>query len=136
MTSFHQPSRRVVRRAVRTACSAVATTDFRFLGERVLDLSPYGMMLAADDGAELGAPVIVSFQAPGSDRWFDAAASVARVVEGFRPWDPGYCLGLRFTRIPLESRITIGEHLRGLPPPVPARPLRPSYAAWVERAAA
>jgi len=117
-------TRRILRRAVRTSCQAVQADQFRLLGERVLDLSPYGMMIAADDGAEIGDEVLVSFQAPGGDAWFDAEAKVARVIEGWRPGDPGYCLGLRFTNIALETRMALKEKLRGWPPPVPARALR------------
>ncbi|NOY92738.1 MAG: PilZ domain-containing protein [Deltaproteobacteria bacterium] len=119
-----QSTRRILRRAVRTSCQAVETDEFRLLGERVLDLSPHGMMIAADDGAKVGDEVIVSFQAPGSDAWFDAEAEVARVIEGWRPGDPGYCLGLRFTKIALEARLALTDKLRGWPPPVPSRALR------------
>jgi len=119
-----QSTRRILRRAVRTSCHAVQSDEFRLLGERVLDLSPFGMMIAADDGATVGDEVLVSFQAPGGDDWFDAEATVARVIEGWRPGDPGYCLGLRFTKIDLETRLSLGQKLEGWPPPVPLRALR------------
>jgi len=119
-----QSSRRILRRAVHTSCQAVQADEFRLLGNKVLDLSPFGMMVAADDGAKVGDEVFVSFQAPGSGDWFDAEAKVARVIEGWRPGDPGYCLGLRFTKIDLETRLSLGEQLVGWPPPVPTRALR------------
>jgi len=116
--------RRIVRRAVRARCQAVRLDDFRLVGERVLDVSPLGMLLAADREMQIGDDVVVSFQLPDGDEWFDAEARVARVIEGWRPWDPGYCVGLRFTSIDLDARMSLREKLRGLPPPVPARPLR------------
>ena len=116
--------RRILRRAVRSECHAVATEGFRLLGQRVLDISPYGLLLAADDGAEPGDEVIVSFQIPGCARVFDAEAEVARVIEGWRPYDPGYALGLRFTRFPLEDRLFLKQRLRGTPPPIPQRAIR------------
>ena len=116
--------RRILRRAVRSECHAVAAEGFRLLGQRVLDVSAYGMLLAADRGAEPGEEVLVSFQIPGSPRVFDVEAKVARVIEGWRPRDPGYALGLQFTQIPLEDRLFIRDHLRGTPPPVPQRALR------------
>lgn len=123
MPSSSAPSRRILRRAIRTRCQAVEADEFRLLGQRVLDLSPFGMMVAADDGASVGDDVLVSFEAP-SGEWFDAEAKVARVVEGWRPGDPGYCLGLRFTKIDLATRMSLGEELVGWPPPVPTRALR------------
>jgi hypothetical protein len=118
------PERRICRRAVRTVCHAVALDDFRLLGERVLDMSPFGLLIACDDGVNVGEGVIVTFRVPGCLHWFDAEGKVARVVEGYREGDPGYCAGIRFTRIDLESRFLLRYYLRGLPPPVPARPLR------------
>ncbi|HJK90926.1 MAG TPA: PilZ domain-containing protein [Polyangiaceae bacterium LLY-WYZ-15_(1-7)] len=116
--------RKIVRRALRTPCQAALLDGFELLGERVLDVSPHGMLLAADAEARVGQDVVVSFQIPGSDTWVDAEAKVARVVGGWREGDPGYAVGLRFTNIALESRIRLGEELRGTPPPVPQRRLR------------
>ena len=124
MNALDPSRRRVLRRAVRSDCQAVSTDSFRLLGERVLDVSPYGLLLAADDGAEAGEEVFVSFRIPGCRRVFDAEAEVARVIEGWRPADPGYALGLRFTRIALEDRLFLKARLKGTPPPVPQRALR------------
>ena len=116
--------RRILRRALRGRCQAVGIDGFRLLGDKVLDLSPLGMMVAADAEAVQGEEVIVSFQMPHTGQWFDAQAEVARVIEGWRPNDPGYAIGLRFTDIDLDSRMELREQLKGLPPPVPARQLR------------
>ncbi len=125
--------RRALRRAVRTRCQAVSADDFRLLGQRVLDLSPRGMLVAADTGVEVGEEVLVSFRAPNGGPWLDAEAEVARLVEGWRPWDPGYCIGLRFTRLDAPSRGELLVRLAGLPPPIPSRPLRRDYAETVRR---
>lgn len=116
--------RRVLRRAVRSRCQAVGIEGFRLLGERVLDLSPFGMMVAADAEARAGESVIISFEVPGERKWLDAEATVARVIEGWRPFDPGYAIGLRFTDISLDARLLLRDRLNGLPPPVPTRALR------------
>lgn len=120
---FARRRRRIARRDRRTRCQAVSAQDFRLLGERVIDISPLGLLVAADDGADVGDEVIVSFRAPGGSEWLDAEAEVVRIVEGWRPGDPGYCIGLRFTSIDLETRMLLRERLQGVPPPVPQRPL-------------
>ncbi len=124
MTTRFSRRRRVLRRSVRSRCQAVTAGSFRLLGERVLDVSPFGLLLAADAGATPGEEVLVSFRIPGCRRVFDAEAKVARVIEGWRPHDPGYALGLQFTEIALEDRLFLTQRLRGTPPPVPQRALR------------
>jgi PilZ domain len=122
LSTFH---RRAVRRAVRTRCHAVELSEFQLLGDRVLDLSPRGMLVACDDKARVGDDVMVSFRAPGTDGlWLDAEATVARVIEGFRPGDPGYCVGLDFTYFEKSSRNELLTRLVGFPPPIPQRRLR------------
>ncbi|HEX7476290.1 MAG TPA: PilZ domain-containing protein [Polyangiales bacterium] len=118
-------NRRAVRRAVRTHCHAVGMQEFRLLGDRTLDLSPRGMLIACDGPTRLGDEVVVSFKAPGMDApWLDAEARVARIIEGLRPGDPGYCVGLDFTYFEKCSRDELLTRLAGLPPPVPLRRLR------------
>ncbi|MCB9611757.1 MAG: PilZ domain-containing protein [Sandaracinus sp.] len=117
--------RRVLRRALRGRCEAVALDGFRRIGERVLDVSPHGMLLAADGEAQVGDTVIVTFQlGTDQDTWYDAEAEVARIIEGWREGDPGYALGLRFTHIDLSTRLVLAERLVGTPPPVPQRAVR------------
>ena len=116
--------RRILRHAARGRCQAVGLEGFRLLGERILDISPMGMMVAADSEAAAGEEVMVSFQVPGTKLWVDAEATIARVIEGWRPFDPGYAIGLQFTSIDLATRLMIRESLKGTPPPVPTRRLR------------
>lgn len=125
--------RRSTRRAWQGRCHAISLHDFRMMGQRVLDLSPHGLLVAADTPVEVGERVLVSFQAPRGDGWFDAEARVARIVEGWREGDPGYCMGLRFTGIPLSTRLELRQRLQGLPPPLPQRHRRVDYAESVRR---
>jgi hypothetical protein len=125
--------RRSLRRSVRTRCQAVALDEFRLVGDRILDLSPRGLLLACDEGVEPGAELLVSFQAPHGGPWIDVEAEVARVIGGWRPYDPGYAAGLRFTHIERPARGELLTRLAGFPPPVPHRPLRMNYAETVSR---
>ncbi|HET6331851.1 MAG TPA: PilZ domain-containing protein [Polyangiales bacterium] len=94
-------------------------------GERVLDLSPVGMLVSCNRTTQIGDDVLVSFKAPGADApWFDAEAEVARVIQGYRVADPGYCAGLRFTYFEKSARNELLSRLAGLPPPLPQRRLR------------
>jgi hypothetical protein len=128
--------RRSVRRAVHARCQAVALDGFRLVGERILDMSPRGLLVACDDRVDVGEEVVVSFRAPGGGPWIDAEAEIARVVYGFRPEDRGYGAGLRFTKLDATDRGELLVRLAGCPPPVPRRALRPlraDYAASVRR---
>jgi len=117
--------RRAVRRAVRTRCQLVGVEEFRLLGERVVDLSPRGMLVACDRSTRIGADMLVSFKVPGRDEiWLDAEAVVARIIEGQRFGDAGYCAGLDFTYFEKTARNELLARLAGCPPPVPRRRLR------------
>lgn len=113
-----------VRRAVRARCQAVAEDGFRLIGEKALDLSTHGVLLACDAGVKVGETVLLSIEMPTTGAWIDAEAVVARLIEGYRHGDRGYCAGLRFTAIDFESWGALRLGLRGTPPPVPTRSLR------------
>jgi hypothetical protein len=116
------PKRRAMRRAAATRCHAVSSQAFELLGERALDLSPRGMLIACDAPAALGEEVIVSFVAPGAQPlWLDAEAEITRIVHGLREGDPGYCIGLHFKYFERSSRAELLARLAGCPPPVPRR---------------
>jgi hypothetical protein len=117
--------RRAVRRAVRIECQAVDLQEFQLVGERVLDLSPVGMLVSCGRMTQIGDDVLVSFKAPGVDApWIEAEAEVARVIQGWRVADRGYCAGLRFTYFERSARNELLSRLAGLPPPIPQRRLR------------
>ena len=116
--------RKTVRRATRARCQAVAEDGFRLIGERALDLSTDGLMLACDARVVVGETVLLSIEMPTTREWIDAEAVVARIVEGYREGDRGYCAGLRFTAIDFQAYRALRHSMRGAPPPVPMRSLR------------
>lgn len=121
--------RRAMRRAVRTSCQAVGLSEFKLLGEQVIDLSPRGMLVACSRPARVGDDVLVSFRAPERDGreelWFDAEAVVARVIAGQRANDNNlYGAGLEFTYFEKCARHELLARLAGFPPPVPKRRLQ------------
>jgi PilZ domain-containing protein len=119
--------RREMRRAVRLGCR-VRRRDGRLVGDRTVDLSPQGLLVASDECLERGAELIVSFQATELPLWFDTQATVRRVVEGRRPGDHGRALGLHFESLPAVSRLILRGHLRKAPPVVPQRELPPELS--------
>jgi len=121
--------RRAPRHLVSATGQAVALDGFRLIGERFLDASAEGALVACDAAVALGEELVVSFAVPGSSLVFDAEAEVVRIIEGFRPRDPGYCAGLRFTRFDRRDRLALGVDLRGLPPV-------PRQVRWGHRPAA
>jgi hypothetical protein len=126
-------SRTKVRRAVRLPCQVVdEARGFVEVARLALDLSPDGMLVECDDErVGIGDELLVSFRAPRSSLWIDAAAFVARVVHGRRRADHGRCLGLRFLDFDPAMRAALASTLEGLPPPVPARRTRVDYAGTV-----
>jgi hypothetical protein len=127
--------RRVMRRAVRVDCQVVRERDFRLIGSRGVDLSPQGMLVMAQEPVLTGEPVFVAFRLPRSAWWFDAEATVARVVHGRRPGDLGRCFALAFESLERDAQAFLQRALRGVPPPVPRREPRVDYAASIALAA-
>jgi hypothetical protein len=134
-TLVHAQQRRIVRRSMRVECQVVRERDFRLLGSRAVDLSPMGMLVMAQEKVLTGEPVVVSFRIPLSSRWFDAEATVARVVHGRRPGDLGRCFGLSFDSLEEDATAFLRRALRGVPPHLPRREPRVDYAATVHMAA-
>jgi PilZ domain-containing protein len=120
--------RRVMRRAIGVQCQVVREYDFRLLAVRGVDVSTRGMLVMGEEPALTGEPVIVSFRPPYSPHWYDAEATIARVVHGRRPGDRGLCFGLHFDRLEPRAEWFLGRALQGVPPPVPARASRRGYA--------
>lgn len=107
--------RRTTRHLLRSRGQAVALDGFRLIGERILDCSAEGVLLACDDGVTLGESVIISFPVPKSPLVFDAEAEVVRIIRGEREGDPGYCAGLRFVDFDRRDRLALGVDLRIFP---------------------
>jgi hypothetical protein len=120
--TFNPKARKALRRAVRAECQAVGLREFDLVGERLLDLSPRGMLLASDRPMQLGEELLVSFRAPGHDvLWLDAEALVARIVQGYRAGDPGYAVGLELSYFEKSAQKELLVRLAGHPPPIPQR---------------
>jgi hypothetical protein len=124
-----------MRRAVRVECQVVRERDFRLLGSRGVDLSPEGMLVMTHEPVLTGEPVFVAFRLPRSTWWFDAEATVARIVHGRRPGDLGRCFALSFESLEDDAQAFLCRALRGVPPPLPRREPRVDYAASIALAA-
>jgi hypothetical protein len=134
-TLVHAQQRRILRRSLRVDCQVVRERDFKLIGSRGVDLSTMGMLVMAQERVLTGEPVVVSFRLPRSSWWFDAEATVARVVHGRRPGDLGRCFGLCFEAIEPDAEVYLRRALRGVPPPIPMREPRIDYAASIHLAA-
>ncbi len=104
---------------------------FDMIGERLVDLSPYGALLACDDRVQVGDEVLLSFRMPWLGPDVLVSAEVARVIEGRRETDPGYCAGLRFVDLDPEERAELRARLGMLEPTAPARAHAIDYARVV-----
>lgn len=124
--------RRTLRRSFKTSCQAVRLHGFSLVGERILDLSHRGALVACERPLAPGEELVLSFRAPHGPT-IDAVAEVRRVVEGWRYGTPDFCAGLRFTEIDEEARSELMVRLAGFPPPVPVRRPRVDYAETVRR---
>lgn len=120
-----EPVRRSFRRFVRLDCEVVREHDFVVVADLVLDLSTRGMLVRAKRRVLTGEELVVAFRPPRSNRWFDAQATVARVVHGRRNGDGGLSFGLEFHGVAPDDERLLFEQLRGMSAPEPTRPPRP-----------
>ncbi len=120
-----------LRHDVRFECEVVRERDFKLIGKRAVDLSPHGMMVLLSNEVLTGEDVLVTFKSPGTDRYIDAEAKVARVVHGRRPGDFGRAIGLEFRKIDRLSMSYVHEGLRRVAPRAPGRRIRYDYAGSV-----
>jgi hypothetical protein len=134
-TLVHAQQRRIMRRSLRVDCQVVRERDFKLIGSRGVDLSPMGMLVMAQEPVLTGEPVVVAFRLPMSSWWFDAEATVARVVHGRRPGDLGRCFGVSFDTLEPDVQVYLRRALHGVPPPLPSREPRVDYAATIALAA-
>lgn len=108
--------RRAFRHAVTLPCQIVRERDFRLVADIAVDLSTDGMLVPARLRVLTGEPLLVSFRPPGSTRWLDTDAVVARVVHGRRPGEHERQLGLAFQGLDGEARQLLFRQLRTAPP--------------------
>jgi hypothetical protein len=127
--------RRALRRSVRVDCQVVRERDFKLIGSRAVDLSPFGMLVMAQERVLTGEALVVAFRPPCSTWWFDSEATVARIVHGRRPGDLGRCFGIEFESLEPSVQYFLHTLLAGVPPPIPRREPRIDYAASIGLAA-
>lgn len=128
---LNESRRRGTRRRVRTRCRAVHWGRFELVGERLLDLSPNGALLACDAGVRAGDEVLLTFRMPWLGPDVLVLAEVARVLEGYRYGDPGYCAGLRFLDLDPSDRVELCRRLAMLEEPEAQRAHPVDYARTV-----
>lgn len=125
--------RRTTRHHVRARGQAVDAETFSLLGDKVLDASGEGCLLACDAEAKVGQRVYLTFELDGTGKWFDAEAEIVRIIEGYRDGDPGYCAGLKYVEFERRDQLELSLDLRSYGTVAAARPplrrLRALYAA-------
>ena len=132
-TLLRHYQRQTLRRAVRVECQLVREHDFKLVGDLALDLSTKGMLVRARTRVLTGEELLVAFRPPRSNRWIDAQGTIARVIHGRRPYDPGCFLGVKFDVFDDQQARLLRADLQGLPPPFPKRELRIDYAASIRQ---
>ena len=125
--------RRAIRRRFGTRCSAVHWDRLDVVGERLIDLSTEGALLACDGRVSVGDAVLISFRLPWLGPSVVANATVTRVVYGWRKSDPGYCAGLRFDDLARDDRAELFRRLAPLPPLEASRPHPVDYLRTVRQ---
>jgi len=112
----HPERRAEVRHCVDLVC-VVRRRYWRFSRARVIDLSADGMLFAFGQRIEGGTELDVSFKAAQPAMWFDARATVTRVVRGRRKGDSGSAVGVRFESLSAVAHLILRGYLRNLPRP-------------------
>ncbi len=107
--------RRPARHTIRQACQIVRERDFRLVADRIENLSSFGMLVSPADPVLTGEKVFVSFQLPGTSKWFDATATVRRVIHGRRPHESKRMLGLEFDELRPHERFQLRRALQARP---------------------
>ncbi len=107
-------SRRSVRRAVEIGCELVTRSAVHV--ERVLDLSTQGARVRSRVAARRGEECLLTFVPPGAPRRVSALGTVQHGEDGV--------LGVKFASLERIDEETLGQHLRGLPPPLPKKQAR------------
>jgi hypothetical protein len=103
----------------------VRERDFRLVADRILNLSPDGLLAGPADPTLTGEKLIVSFKVPRSAYWVDVEATVTRVVHGRRPGDHTRALGIEFEGLGRWAKFVLERNLKRLPaaPPGASRAL-------------
>jgi len=102
--------------------------DLILIGERVLDLSDRGALIACDEEMAVGEELMVSLRTPWLGPTVVLLAEVTRVIEGWRDGDPGYCVGVRFIELDEGVRRELWGRLQPFPTVRSSRRHAPDYA--------
>jgi len=122
------------RRAARLACQVVRERDFRLIADRIVDLSPGGLLVGPADPVLTGERLLLSFCLPGSSYWIDGEAVVTRVLHGRRPGEHSRGLGMALEGLSPFAQMMLERALLSLPPiPPGVRPGRREAPANVVR---
>ena len=125
--------RKTTRHELRARGQAVDAETFSLLGDKFLDASGEGCLLACDAEAKVGQRVFLTFEVGETGKWFDAEAEIVRIIEGYRDGDPGYCAGLKYVEFDRKDQLELSLDLRSYGSIPAARPptrrLRALYAA-------
>ena len=117
--------RRPTRFAVRAPCEVIRLRDFRVVADRVDDVSSGGVLVSPAEAVLTGEPVLVSLRFPNTGDWFEATATVTRVLHGRRPGEWTRSLGLEFEGLDGVAEEVLAANLGRIPPAPPrARPGR------------
>lgn len=119
------------RRHFRPYCRAIHWRSFALIGQRLIDVSTDGCILACDEEVEVGDELLVTFRMPWLGPHVLVTGEVTRVIEARRDGDPGYCAGLRFIDLDPGDRAELARRLALLEPTLPARPHPIDYARTV-----
>ncbi len=107
------------RRAARLTCQLVRERDFRLIADRIVDLSPGGLLVGPADPVLTGERLLLSFCLPDSSYWIDGEAIVTRVLHGRRPGEYSRGLGLSLEDISPFARMMLERTVLKLPPVPP-----------------
>ena len=107
--------------------------DLILVGDRILDLSDRGAMIACDEEMGVGQELMISLRTPWLGPHVVVLAEVTRVIEGWRDGDPGYGVGVRFIELDEVVRRELWGRLQPFPTVSGARRHRPDYAESCRR---
>ena len=118
-----------LRRSVDLECQVVSDLWDGALPHRATNLSAAGIYLVSDFPLHVGHEVVLSFEPPRGGDELLVYGEVRRVEmrrRGFEPLGRGGGMGVAFDYLSDSERERLTQCLKGLPPPLPPRPLTPA----------
>ena len=124
--------RHALRRQVDTLGQIVADRGFRWIGDRVVDLSQNGLLVRSASAVRVGESVCFSLRLPRGSSWIDGTGTVARIIHGKRATDSGRCIAIHFDPLDPAYRSLLHANLVRLPLTRAARRVRRDYASTIQ----